>query len=94
MGRIVFLIVAAILIAAFVVWATRISGRPEKTASHGLREDRVGADTDSDRFYEGVDRPAGPDAETTGEPGAGIRGQDSPPGEAVQPDIPPAGEER
>lgn len=94
MGSIVLLIVAVILVGAFLVWATRISGRPEQTASHGPREERGGADTDSERFYEGVDRPAGPDAEDTPEPGAGIRWQDSPPGETAQPDIPPRNEER
>lgn len=94
MGRIVFLIVAAILIGAFLVWATRISGRPERTAGHGPREERGGIETESERLYDDAERPAGPDAETTREPGAGIRWQDSAPGEAVQPDIPPRSEER
>jgi hypothetical protein len=50
------LVIAAI--AAF--WLTTVRGRgPESTASHG----DVRPDTDSERFYGGADRPAGPDAE-------------------------------
>jgi len=64
---IVFILVtvAVILGLAFVLWR---QGHPEDTASH---QEDVTTDSSSDRFYRGVDRPAGPDAEATGVMDAG-----------------------
>lgn len=75
------LIVAALVLVVFLVWMTRVSGRPERTAGHDDRRDEARPDTTSDRFYRGVDRPAGPDAEDTPAPGAGVRWEGTPPPE-------------
>lgn len=51
-------VVVIVLVGAAMVFA-RYTKHPEQTAGH----DGVPADTTSDRFYRGVDRPAGPDVD-------------------------------
>ena len=60
------IVVAAIAILGCVALVVILSrqGHPEQTASH--HDERP--DTTSDRFYGGVDRPAGPDVEDSPTP--------------------------
>lgn len=58
--NVALLILLVVVIAAVVVRATQVSGRPEQAATH---PEDLPEDTTSSRFYRGVDRPAGPDAE-------------------------------
>lgn len=61
-GLAVGLVVVVLVVGAMVF--ARYTKHPEQTAGHaGTPED-----TASDRYYRGVDRPAGPDAD--GGPGA------------------------
>jgi hypothetical protein len=62
------LLLAIISLVILVVLATTLLGgwsrfvkHPEETATHEHEDDDL--DTTSERFYRGVDRPAGPDAE-------------------------------
>jgi hypothetical protein len=55
----VAVVIAALLVAGIAAWASGRTKHPEQTAGHGIDP----ADTTSDRFYRGTDRPAGPDAE-------------------------------
>lgn len=54
------LILLVLVVLAITVAVAVVSGRPERTATH---LDDEPEDSTSDRFYRGVDRPAGPDAE-------------------------------
>ena len=63
-------VLGILLILVGLVWVARAADR---SGRHGGRApDRVHpldpADTTSDRFYRGVDRPAGPDAEDARDP--------------------------
>lgn len=60
MVNVVVIVFAVALVVASAVVLLR-QGSPEDTASH---DDEPTDDTDSDRFYRGVDRPAGPDADS------------------------------
>lgn len=77
----VVIIVAVLVIVALAVLLLR-QGNPEDTATHG----RSPADTDSERFYRGIDRPAGPDAEDQSPDGLSAGGARSRGGD----DAPPA----
>lgn len=60
MVNVIVIVFAVALVVASAVVLLR-QGSPEDTASHN---DDPTADTESDRFDRGVDRPAGPDAES------------------------------
>ncbi len=70
----VLIVLAIAATAAVVVWFLTARRVPERVASH---ESDAVAETESSRLYRGVDRPAGPDAETT-DP-ADLGGDQSPP---------------
>lgn len=73
-ARTTFLVIAAILLIVFLVWATRISGRPESTAGHHDPGDEIeGTASEGVHGDHAGDRPAGADAEDTVTPDSGIR---------------------
>lgn len=61
-GLVVAVVVVA-LVAAAILASKRVR-HPEQTAGHG----ETPVESRSERFYRGVDRPAGPDAEDPIEP--------------------------
>lgn len=77
----VFVVIAVILLIVFLVWATRISGRPESTAGHHDPRDDVRTPTTTEEIHgdHSGDRPAGADAEDTARPDSGIRWRGDPP---------------
>ncbi|MDW3213664.1 MAG: hypothetical protein R8G01_06705 [Ilumatobacteraceae bacterium] len=59
-GSIIVIVAACVATVACVAWFLLVRRHPERTASH----DDTSSTTPSDELYGGVDRPAGPDAET------------------------------
>jgi hypothetical protein len=53
-------VIVVVLVVLAAAWAARHVKHPEQAASHGHDPSR---ETESDQLYDGVDRPAGPDAE-------------------------------
>ncbi|MCU1358210.1 MAG: hypothetical protein JWM89_3628 [Acidimicrobiales bacterium] len=53
-------VVLVVVIVVLAAWASTHVRHPEQTATHA---DEHLPDTTSARFYDGADRPAGPDAE-------------------------------
>ncbi|HEX2576813.1 MAG TPA: hypothetical protein VHK88_10730 [Aquihabitans sp.] len=76
--------VVVLVLVAGAVFASKRVKHPEQTASHGEAD----VSSTSERFYRGVDRPAGPDAEDP----IGPTRLDRPPGDAddaLRPSSPP-----
>jgi hypothetical protein len=81
--KVVVIVVAVLVIVALAVLLLR-QGNPEETATHGGPPD----DSDSERFYRGVERPAGPDAEDQSPDGLSAGGARSGSGEDAPPTPP------
>ncbi len=64
--------VVVIVVVAASVWLSKVVKHPEQTASH----DPPSPDTTSERLYEGVDRPAGPDVDGAVDPLSPSNGHD------------------
>lgn len=61
------LVIVCVAIAVLLVWLARTSARSSRH-HRDPTEPLHPADTTSNRFYRGVDRPAGPDAEDAPDP--------------------------